>query len=173
MVLDPPYDYANAGDAVLDAARGSAPPDGLLMLEHASRVAPPQPAGLTLTRTVTSGDSALTILRMSTRRTTPRIAVYPGSFDPLTNGHVDIIERGARIFDSVIVAVLVNVEKTPLFSVDERVAMIREVFNDHAEREVDTFNGLLVDYAQRKKRAACSSAACARCRTSSTSSRWR
>ena len=61
--------------------------------------------------------------------TTPspkRVAIYPGSFDPLTSGHVDIIERGARIFDSIIVAILVNVEKAPLFSETERVAIIRK-----------------------------------------------
>jgi pantetheine-phosphate adenylyltransferase len=79
-----------------------------------------------------------------------RIAVYPGSFDPLTNGHVDIIERGARIFDSIIVAILANVEKTPLFSENERVAIIRDVFKNNPHGQVETFNGLLVDYAQRK-----------------------
>jgi pantetheine-phosphate adenylyltransferase len=80
----------------------------------------------------------------------PRIAIYPGSFDPLTSGHVDIIERGARIFDSIIVAILANVEKTPLFSEQERVAIIRDVFKDRGNVQVDTFNGLLVEYAQRK-----------------------
>jgi pantetheine-phosphate adenylyltransferase len=80
----------------------------------------------------------------------PRIAIYPGSFDPLTNGHVDIIERGARIFDQIIVAILANVEKTPLFSVSERVALIQDVFKDRPNVQVDTFDGLLVDYAQRK-----------------------
>ena len=79
-----------------------------------------------------------------------KLAVYPGSFDPLTNGHVDIIERGCYIFDRVIVAVLINQAKTPLFSVDERVAMIREVFEDRPNVEVDTFDGLLVDYGRRK-----------------------
>lgn len=79
-----------------------------------------------------------------------RIAIYPGSFDPLTNGHVDIIERGARIFDKIIVAILANVEKTPLFSESERVALIQEVFKDRPNVQVDTFDGLLVDYAQRK-----------------------
>ena len=85
--------------------------------------------------------------------TTPspkRVAIYPGSFDPLTSGHVDIIERGARIFDSIIVAILVNVEKAPLFSETERVAIIREVFKDKPNVQVETFNGLLVDYAQRQ-----------------------
>ena len=78
----------------------------------------------------------------------PTLAVYPGSFDPLTNGHVDIIERGARIFDRIIVAVAINAEKTPLFSVDERVGVIREVFRGNTTIEVDTFGGLLVDYAR-------------------------
>ena len=78
----------------------------------------------------------------------PRIAIYPGSFDPLTSGHVDIIERGARIFDEIIVAILANAEKTPLFTESERVSIIHEVFKGHANVRVDTFNGLLVDYAQ-------------------------
>jgi pantetheine-phosphate adenylyltransferase len=82
--------------------------------------------------------------------TAARSAVFPGSFDPLTNGHVDIIERGSRIFDRIIVAVAINAEKTPLFSVDERVGVIREVFRGLASVEVDTFDGLLVDYARRQ-----------------------
>lgn len=81
---------------------------------------------------------------------TARIAIYPGSFDPLTNGHVDIIERGARIFDRIIVAILSNVEKTPLFSESERVALIQDVFKDRPNVQVETFDGLLVDYAHRK-----------------------
>jgi len=80
----------------------------------------------------------------------PHIAVFPGSFDPLTSGHVDIIERGRFIFDKVIVSVLINRDKTPLFTTDERVAMIREVFSGQADVEVDTFDGLLVEYAERK-----------------------
>jgi pantetheine-phosphate adenylyltransferase len=81
----------------------------------------------------------------------PRIAIYPGSFDPLTNGHVDIIQRGARIFDKIIVAILANAEKTPLFSESERVAMINDVFKGNTHVQVETFNGLLVDYAERKQ----------------------
>ena len=79
-----------------------------------------------------------------------RIAVYPGSFDPLTNGHVDIILRGAKLFDRIIVAVLTNAEKTPLFSVDERLAIIRETFSDSPNVEADQFSGLLIDYARDK-----------------------
>ena len=83
-----------------------------------------------------------------------RIAIYPGSFDPLTNGHVDIITRGARLFDRIVVAILRNIEKSPLFSVEERVEIARRVFADHGEVEVDTFEGLLVDYAQRRNASA-------------------
>ncbi len=79
-----------------------------------------------------------------------RVAVYPGSFDPITNGHVDIIQRGARIFDRIIVAVLVNSDKRPLFSVEERVETAREVFRDQPKVEVDAFDGLLIDFARQK-----------------------
>jgi pantetheine-phosphate adenylyltransferase len=79
------------------------------------------------------------------------VAIYPGSFDPLTNGHVDIIQRGSRLFDRIIVGVLLNVEKSPLFSVHERVEIGREVFRGWTNVEVDTFDGLLVDYAHRKR----------------------
>ena len=79
------------------------------------------------------------------------LAVYPGSFDPLTNGHVDIILRGARLFDRIIVAMLVNAEKAPLFSMEERVDIARAVFRDQPNVVVDTFDGLLVDYVERRK----------------------
>ncbi|MBF0230125.1 MAG: pantetheine-phosphate adenylyltransferase [Desulfamplus sp.] len=82
-----------------------------------------------------------------------RIAIYPGSFDPLTNGHVDIIERGLKIFDKIIVAVLYNPSKNALFSVEERMEMIRKSFINHSNKEniiVDSFGGLLVDYAKQK-----------------------
>jgi pantetheine-phosphate adenylyltransferase len=81
----------------------------------------------------------------------PRVAIYPGSFDPLTNGHVDIIERGSRIFDQIIVAILGNVEKTPLFSETERTAIIQNVFEGRPNVKVETFSGLLVDYAHQKQ----------------------
>src|SRR5690606_7602416 len=76
------------------------------------------------------------------------IAIYPGSFDPLTNGHVDIIQRGSRLFDRIIVGVLLNIEKSPLFTVRERVDIARTVFQGWSNVEVDTFDGLLVDYAR-------------------------
>src|SRR6476660_4341754 len=80
-----------------------------------------------------------------------RLAIYPGSFDPLTNGHVDIISRGARLFDRVVVAILLNAGKQPMFTVDERVAIVREVFADTPNVEVDTFQGLLVEYAKQRR----------------------
>src|SRR5215204_7821560 len=79
------------------------------------------------------------------------IAIYPGSFDPLTNGHVDIIQRGSRLFDRIVVGVLVNLEKSPLFTVPERVEIARGVFRGWTNVEVDTFDGLLVDYARSKR----------------------
>jgi pantetheine-phosphate adenylyltransferase len=79
------------------------------------------------------------------------VAVYPGSFDPLTNGHVDIIQRGSRLFDRIVVGVLINLEKSPLFTVPERVAIARDVFRGWANVEVETFDGLLVDYARSKQ----------------------
>ncbi|WP_147531896.1 pantetheine-phosphate adenylyltransferase [Bacillus marasmi] len=79
----------------------------------------------------------------------PCIAVCPGSFDPLTNGHLDIIIRGAKIFDEIYVSVLNNSTKTPLFTVEERLRLIREVTKDIPNVKVDAFDGLLVDYAKR------------------------
>lgn len=79
------------------------------------------------------------------------IAVYPGSFDPITYGHLDIIERTLKIFDKVIVAVARNSEKSSLFSIDERVALIREVLGANPRVEVDTFGGLLVNYVRSRE----------------------
>jgi pantetheine-phosphate adenylyltransferase len=84
---------------------------------------------------------------MSTR--SPQIAVYPGSFDPITNGHVDIVNRSLAIFDQVVLAVAVNLRKTSLFSVEERLEQARAVFPD-PRVEVDSFQGLLVDYVVRR-----------------------
>lgn len=91
---------------------------------------------------------------MTTSPPSGRLALYPGSFDPLTNGHVDIILRGAQLFDRILVAVLVNEEKKPLFSAEERVSLVREVFREYPNVEVDTFDGLLVDYARRRRATA-------------------
>lgn len=77
-----------------------------------------------------------------------RVAIYPGSFDPITNGHLDIITRGAKVFDKLIVGVLVNIDKVGLFSIKERVELIKRVTQHLPNVEVVSFNGLLVDLAK-------------------------
>ena len=84
----------------------------------------------------------------------PRTAIFPGSFDPITNGHVDIVGKALRLFDRVVVAVLKNQAKQPYFTPDERVSLIREVFAGEPAVAVDTFDGLLVDYARRQQATA-------------------
>jgi pantetheine-phosphate adenylyltransferase len=79
-----------------------------------------------------------------------RTAIYPGSFDPLTNGHVAIIQRGLKVFDRLVVAVANNPEKRPMFTAAEREAMIAEALGEDPRVDVDSFDGLLVDYARRK-----------------------
>ena len=83
-----------------------------------------------------------------------RIAIYPGSFDPPTNGHLDLVERGSKIFDELVVAILRNAEKTPLFSLGERRRMLEELTADFRNVRVDTFDGLTVDYAAKVKAGA-------------------
>lgn len=79
-----------------------------------------------------------------------KISIYPGSFDPITNGHIDIIERAAKLSDKLIVAVLNNSDKKPLFSVNERLEMIKDAIKDIKNVEVDSFEGLTVDYCKKK-----------------------
>ncbi len=79
-----------------------------------------------------------------------RVAVYPGTFDPLTNGHVSLARRACEIFDVVVFAVANDTPKTPLFNTEERVAMAREVFADQEKVQVEAFSGLLVDYAEQR-----------------------
>jgi pantetheine-phosphate adenylyltransferase len=79
-----------------------------------------------------------------------RTAVYPGSFDPITYGHIDLIERTVGLFDKLIVAVARNIRKTDLFSIDERLEMIEELTKEYDNVSVDSFNGLLVDYISKK-----------------------
>jgi pantetheine-phosphate adenylyltransferase len=77
-----------------------------------------------------------------------KTAIYPGSFDPITNGHVDIIERGLKVFDKIVIAVLENPKKEPLFTTKERVAMIEDIFAEAPRIEVKAFHGLLVEFAK-------------------------
>ncbi|MGP8051624.1 MAG: pantetheine-phosphate adenylyltransferase [Desulfobaccales bacterium] len=81
----------------------------------------------------------------------PDIAIYPGSFDPITNGHLDLIQRALKIFDHIIVAVASNALKQSLFTIAERMEMIRESLKDHPQVTIDSFEGLLVSYAKRQK----------------------
>lgn len=80
-----------------------------------------------------------------------RIAIYPGTFDPITNGHLSIVKRSLKIFDRLIIAILNNAKKEPLFTLEERVEMIKEVLKDMPNIEVDYFDGLLVDYVVKMK----------------------
>ncbi|NEZ46024.1 pantetheine-phosphate adenylyltransferase [Clostridium niameyense] len=80
-----------------------------------------------------------------------KIGVYPGSFDPVTNGHLDIIERASKVFDKLIVGVLVNPEKKGLFSVEERVEIIKKVVKDYDNVEVEAFSGLLINFLKEKQ----------------------
>ncbi len=81
-----------------------------------------------------------------------RLAIYPGTFDPITNGHLDIIERACKLFDQVIVAILVNPSKAPMFSLEERIEILNAVLNSRFPRvTVETFDGLLVDYAAKRQ----------------------
>jgi pantetheine-phosphate adenylyltransferase len=77
------------------------------------------------------------------------LAVFPGSFDPITNGHIDIVARALSVFDELVIAILNNADKRPLFSVEERVEIIREAYRGNPRVRVDTFSGLLVDYAMK------------------------
>ncbi len=80
-----------------------------------------------------------------------RIAIYPGSFDPVTNGHLDIVERGLKLFDKIIVTILHNPTKEALFSIKERVELLEACLGKKTGVEIDTYNGLLVDYAAKRK----------------------
>src|SRR5262245_35576835 len=87
---------------------------------------------------------------MSGAATATKVAIYPGSFDPITNGHVDIIQRALCVFDRVVVAIAENVRKAPLFTVGERKQHIREAVGGDPRVEVDAFEGLLVEYVERR-----------------------
>ena len=83
-----------------------------------------------------------------------KIAIYPGTFDPFTYGHLDIVERATKLFDKIIIAIALNTKKTPLFSVQERMAFIKEATKNLLTIKVENFSGLVVDYAQTKKAVA-------------------
>lgn len=167
VLIDPPYGKGLERDAIsmLLSDRLLAP-DALVVVEHARGQSPVLPPGaetvLTPEPTRTYGDTALTCYRfhgpssecaphtVSGATSMTRIAIYPGSFDPLTNGHYDVIQRSLALFDLLVVAVASNVRKQALFTVPERIEIIREVLGNEPRVEIDTFEGLLVDYARRK-----------------------
>ncbi len=80
-----------------------------------------------------------------------KLVIYPGTFDPITNGHISIISRALKVFDRLVIAILNNPQKLPLFTMEERTQMIRDVLKDQRHVEIDSFNGLLVDYVIQKK----------------------
>lgn len=94
-------------------------------------------------------NSNLTKMSKSNKSQNEKKAVYPGSFDPITNGHVDIINRGLKVFDDIVIAVLENPKKKPLFTTQERISMIQEIFSDYDNTKVIAFDGLLVEFAKK------------------------
>ena len=80
-----------------------------------------------------------------------RVAIYPGTFDPITNGHLDLVDRGLRIFDEVIIAVAPSQKKQPLFTLEERIKMIKKAVKKYRRAQVETFDGLLVEFVARKR----------------------
>lgn len=155
VILDPPYREglvaATLGQLL---AAAIVRPGGWIVVEHHLDEPPPQPAPLRLTQTRRYGKTAVTLLQVPKESDEPimqRKAVYPGSFDPITNGHLDVVRRALQVFDQVVVAVAYNPHKdTALFSPSERVEMIRESLADVGDRVIaDSFVGLLVDYCDR------------------------
>ena len=149
--LDPPYAVGPAGAlAGLDRV---VRPGGLVVAEHDRRRAPEDRHGaLVLMERRSWGSTGVSIYRREwgILPPMPRRAIYPGSFDPLTNGHLSLIQRGLKIFDGLVVAVANNVAKQPLFTLEERKALIRDAVGTDPRVEVDHFETLLVDYAKRR-----------------------
>ncbi len=148
VFIDPPYDAGLAGPTLEAVLRGGwLAPGGLVCVEHRAGRPPEAPENLATVFERRYGDTGVTVF---TQEPAMRVALYAGSFDPITNGHVDIVHRSLKLFDRVVVAVACNIRKTPLFSDEERVAMIQEVFAGEDRVEVTGFSGLLVDYAHQR-----------------------
>jgi pantetheine-phosphate adenylyltransferase len=155
ILVDPPYtfDVTRLYDDLLRVRA----PGGVIVLERDKRSLDAPLATVVLLRERLYGDTRVVVYgepeaanAPSLEEPMPTAAIYPGSFDPLTNGHIDIVERGLKTFDRVIVAVANNVQKTPLFSVEDRMRHARECLGHLKGIEVDTFDGLVVEYAKHK-----------------------
>jgi pantetheine-phosphate adenylyltransferase len=164
VFLDPPYDF-DRWDPLLARLRDcqAVRPGGIVVRERSVRADPGVPPGYRAERSARYGDTVVDFLVAGDSRAdvdaapgappendVQRVALYPGSFDPITNGHVGLIRRGLRCFDGLIVAVAHNARKSTLFSVEERLEMIRNAVNDDPRVEITSFEGLLVDYASRR-----------------------
>lgn len=157
VLMDPPYGrgLVEPTIAALDAG-GLVAPGGLVVVDHPSTEPPPDRIGsLELVDRRVFGDTAVAMFAAATQlpqrsRSTSmaRVAIYPGSFDPVTHGHLNIIHRALQVFDRLIVGVLDNEAKTSLFTVDERTAQITEALNNDPRVEAVHFGGLLVDFAR-------------------------
>ena len=171
VFADPPYRDVQRCLPLIEALAASqlVGPDALFVLEHAqlAGAALPAPHGLRIAGQYVYGDSAITLLARPDQmgegethdmtsetaavQSRPSAAIYAGSFDPITNGHVAVIRSGLVAFDRIIIAVLTNTAKKPLFSVEERMELIRDAVGADPRVEVDRFDdGLLVDYARKK-----------------------
>jgi pantetheine-phosphate adenylyltransferase len=154
VLADPPYRVA-VDVPFLAAVAAALAPGGRFVLERDRRASDPPAPGLSILRDRVYGDTRVVVFTKAAATVAegamPKAAIYPGSFDPLTNGHIDIVERGLRMFDRVVLAIANNPSKNHLFSFDERMAMAKETLGHHAGIEFDTFDGLLVDYAKQKK----------------------
>jgi pantetheine-phosphate adenylyltransferase len=158
VLADPPY-AAPLADAFFAHVQRVVAPGGLFVLERDKR-SPDSTAPATFFETARDrlyGDTRVIVYLRPSESSISRSpgamatsAIYPGSFDPLTNGHVDIIQRGLKRFDRVVVAIANNVNKSPLFTIEERIAQAKTVLGDTKGVEVDTFDGLIVDYAKKK-----------------------
>ena len=153
MLADPPYAMAAAEvEAVLAAlTRGWLAPDAVVMVERATRGGEfSWPDGLVALRPRAYGSTTLWYGQCSVRWRGPmmRKAVCPGSFDPVTNGHIDVFMRASALFDEVTVGVLVNKKKTSMFSVEERIELLGAELAHVPNIRIDSFHGLLVDYCR-------------------------
>ena len=187
VYLDPPYE-SDLYEPLLEEAERLLAETGVVVAEHFHKRVLPETIGrLARTRSVRIGDHKLTFYARPRPRIRPRsgrrprrpgmsrrqaMAVYPGSFDPITNGHLDIIARGLSVFDEVTIAILLNPEKQPLFTVEERVEIIARP--SRASRgSRSTPSPACSSTTRRRSGPPSSCAACAPSPTSSTSSRWR